>query len=492
MTTDAGGPPGPLLLRGARAPGSSRPVDVRLAGGRIASLAPSGEGEVRPGEEVLDARGATLVPGLVDAHVHWSQWAQARRRVDVGGARDPGEVATIMAAAAPGVPGLVVGHGFRAALWSRPPHKEMLERAAPGVPITLVSDDLHAVWLSPAALARLGRDHPTGLLREHDAFALMGELSAGPDPAELDGWVAAASAEAAARGLTGIRDFEYDDTVAAWARRADAGDLHLRVDAAVWEPWLDVTLDRGHRTGRTVADLVTVGPFKILADGSLNTRTAACHHAYPDPADGYGALNIEPGDLRDLMARVARAGLQPAVHAIGDRANAVVLDAFAHVAGPGRVEHAQLVADRDVARFARPGLVASVQPAHLVDDRDVAERHWPGVHARAYPYADLVAAGARLELGSDAPVAAPDPWAAIAAAVARTGDERPPWHPEQSLDVATALRASCGGRLEVRPGDPADVALLEADPLHADPGTLRAMPVRATVLAGRVTHRSTR
>ncbi|MEJ2890250.1 amidohydrolase [Actinomycetospora aeridis] len=478
-----------LLLRGARSPGSAREIDVRLADGHVASVTPVGEAEVRHGDEVVDARGTTVLPGLVDAHVHWTQWAQVRRRVDVGAARDPEEVATTMAGAATGGPGMVVGHGFRAALWSRPPHKEMLERAAPGVPIALVSDDLHAVWLSPAALVRLGREHPTGLLREHEAFAVMPALSAGPDVAELDRWVAAASAEAAARGLTAVRDFEYDDTVAAWSRRAADGGLALRVDAAVWEPWLAATLDRGHRTGDAVADLVRVGPFKILADGSLNTRTAACHHAYPDPGDGYGALNIDPGDLRDLMVRVARDGLHPAVHAIGDRANAVVLDAFAHVDGPGRVEHAQLVAPEDVARFARPGLVASVQPAHLVDDRDVAERHWPDATARAYPYADLVAAGARLELGSDAPVAAPDPWLAIAAAVARTGDERPPWHPEQSLDVATALRASCGGRLELRLGDPADVVLVEEDPLHADPGTLRAMPVRATVLAGRVTHR---
>ncbi|MEJ2861501.1 amidohydrolase [Actinomycetospora flava] len=480
---------GPVLLHGARTPGSPRAVDVRLAHGVVTEVAPAGELEARPGDEVVDARGATVMPGLVDAHVHWSQWAQVRRRVDVGHARSPEEVATIMAAAAPGAPGLVVGHGFRAALWSRPPHKDVLERAAPGVPIALVSDDLHAVWLSPAGLAHLGRDHPTGLLREQEAFAVMGELSALPDPGELDRWVDAASAEAAARGLTGIRDFEYDDTPSTWVRRAEHG-LSLRVEAAVWGPWLDATLDRHHQTGDVIGHLVRLGPFKILADGSLNTRTAACHHAYPDPDDGHGALNIDPGDLRDLMVRVARHGLHPAVHAIGDRANAVVLDAFAHVTGPGRIEHAQLVASEDVARFARPGLVASVQPAHLVDDRDVAERHWPDVHARAYPYADLVAAGARLELGSDAPVAAPDPWAAIAAAVARTGDERPPWHPEQALDVATALRASCGGHLEVRAGEPADVVLLDEDPLHADPGTLRAMPVRATVLAGRFTHRA--
>ncbi|WP_345411956.1 amidohydrolase [Actinomycetospora chlora] len=475
-----------VVVRGARMPGSGRPLDVRLADGVVAAV--GAEVGVERGDEVVDARGLTVLPGLVDAHVHWSQWAQVRRRVDVGAATSPQEAAATMAAA-PGA-GLVVGHGFRAGLWSAAPHQDLLERAAPGRPIALVSDDLHAVWLSPAALARFGLDHPTGHLREQEAFAVQTRLSAEPDPAELDGWVAAASVEAAARGLTGIRDFEYDDTPAVWARRAARGPLALRVEAAVWEPWLDETLERGHATGDAVAGLVRVGPFKILADGSLNTRTAACHHPYPDPADGHGALNIDPGDLRELMDHVARHGLHPAVHAIGDRANAVVLDAFEHVGGPGRVEHAQLVAAGDVTRFARPGLVASVQPAHLLDDRDVAERHWPDVTARAFPYADLVAAGARLELGSDAPVAPPDPWTAIAAAVARSGDERPPWHPEQALDVATALRASCGGRLELRAGDPADLVLLGDDPLHADPATLRAMPVLATLVGGRFTHRT--
>jgi len=484
----------PVVLRGVHAPGDDRALDVRLAGGVVAAVAEAGTDRdlVRAGDDVVPATGATVLPGLVDAHVHWSQWAEARRRVDVGAARSPEEAATIMAAAAPAATGLVVGHGFRAALWSRPPHRDLLERAAPGVPIALVSDDLHAVWLSPAALARLGRTHPTGLLREQEAMALQAALSGAPDPAELDRWVADASAAAAARGLTGVVDFEYADTVAAWARRAAAGPLTLRVRTAVWEPWLDATAARGQRGGDVVdgtEGLVRVGPFKILADGSLNTRTAACHHPYPDPADGHGALNLEPGDLRALMARAVDQGLVPAVHAIGDRANAVVLDAFEQLGTSGRIEHAQLVAPRDVPRFARAGVVASVQPRHLVDDRDVAERHWPHVTARAFPYADLVAAGTRLVLGSDAPVAPPDPWAAIAAAVARTGEERPPWHPEQALDVGTALRASCGGRLALRLGEPADVVLLGADPLRADVATLREVPVLATVLAGRFTHR---
>ncbi|WP_250637532.1 amidohydrolase family protein [Pseudonocardia sp. HH130630-07] len=189
------------------------------------------------------------------------------------------------------------------------------------------------------------------------------------------------------------------------------------------------------------------------------------------------------------MATAVAHGLHPAVHAIGDRANAVVLDGFGAVAGPGRVEHAQLVSAGDVPRFARPGLVVSVQPQHAPADRDVAERHWGGVTARAFPYADLAAAGARLEFGSDAPVAVPDPWAAIADAVARTDVDRPPWHPEQALDTPTALRAAAAGRDLPGPGEPADLVLVGVDPLTLDPAGMRQMPVLATLRGGEFTHR---
>jgi predicted amidohydrolase YtcJ len=178
------------------------------------------------------------------------------------------------------------------------------------------------------------------------------------------------------------------------------------------------------------------------------------------------------------------------VHAIGDRANAVVLDAFDAVGGPGRIEHAQLVAPADLPRFARPGLVASVQPQHAVADRDVADRHWSGVAGHAFPYAALLAAGARLELGSDAPVSEPDPWAAVADAVTRTDDDRPPWFPEQAIPLPVALRAAAAGRTLPGVGEPADLVVVGADPLRTAPRDLRAIPVLATFRAGECTFRA--
>jgi predicted amidohydrolase YtcJ len=190
-------------------------------------------------------------------------------------------------------------------------------------------------------------------------------------------------------------------------------------------------------------------------------------------------------ELVTLMRRAWEHGIVPAVHAIGDRANQLALDAFEAVGCTGRIEHAQLVSPADLPRFARLGVIASVQPAHAPDDRDIADRHWAGRTARAFPYQSLLAAGATLEIGSDAPVAPLDPWDGVASAVTRTDDDRPAWHPEQRIPLDVALAASCGGRSFVAVGDVADLLVAERDPYG---GELRDMPVVLTMLGGRITH----
>src|SRR5690606_8588499 len=152
----------------------------------------------------------------------------------------------------------------------------------------------------------------------------------------------------------------------------------------------------------------------------------------------------------------------------------------------GRVEHAQLLADRDILRFAELGVEISVQPEHLLDDRDVADRYWPGRTGRAYAFRSLLDSGARLRFGSDAPVAPLDPWVSMAAAVSRTRGGRVPWHPEQRITVGEALAAST--RTTVAVGQPADLVVTDADPFAVDPDALRTMPVAATLLGGRFTH----
>jgi predicted amidohydrolase YtcJ len=188
------------------------------------------------------------------------------------------------------------------------------------------------------------------------------------------------------------------------------------------------------------------------------------------------------------MGAASAAGFRPAVHAIGDRANALALDAFEEIGCHGSIEHAQLLSIKDSPRFSELGVVASVQPEHALDDRDVAEVYWSGRTGGAFALKALLDAGAELALGSDAPVAPLDPWVTMAAAVGRTRDDRAPWHPEQRISALQALAAST--RSFVAVGQPADLVVTDECPEDAAAHVLRTMPVAATLLAGRFTHSS--
>jgi predicted amidohydrolase YtcJ len=480
-----------LLLRRVRVGLGGELGDVRVNDGRVTAI--TGPGSAGFAARVVDGHGGTLLPGLVDAHVHLVQWATFRRRIPLDAARSAAEAVELLLAHLLATPSqleeLVVGAGFRDGLWPDEPHKELLQRALPGRAVALFSADLHTLWLSPAALKLIGREHPTGVLLEGECMSATAQLPTAAVDVQ-DRWVAEAVRTAAARGVTRIVDYEYADTVADWTRRLGQSAPAARISCVIARYLLDQTIERGHRTGDVLPDsggLLTVGPFKLFVDGSLNTRTAYCHDPYPG-GDSLGLLELPPGELVPLLRRASAHGLVPAVHAIGDQANTIALDAFAEVGCPGRIEHAQLLSPADVPRFAGLGVVAAVQPAHQPDDRDVADRHWSGRTARAFPYRSLLDSGARLELGSDAPVAPLDPWDGIAAAVARTDDDRPPWHPEQSIPLADALAAASGGRRGIAVGDVADLVVTVADPAGLSPEDLRTLPVTATILGGHVTH----
>jgi predicted amidohydrolase YtcJ len=483
-----------LVLRNARLPGSDDVVDVGIDAGRIRSIGyrPAGDGQPS-----VDLGGRWLIPGLWDSHVHFSQWAQTSRRLDVSTATSAAETAALVAgrilelSLQPG--DRLVGFGFRDGLWPDTPTSALLDAATGPVPVVLVSGDLHSCWLNSAALAVYGFiGHQTGLLREEDAFAVEHAIDNVPD-ADLDAWADEAARDAAARGVVGIVDLEMTWNLDVWQRRMAAGQNRLRVDFGVYPQHLDEAIARGLCTGQVIADtggLLTVGPLKVITDGSLNTRTAYCFDAYPgltgDTANGI--LSVAPDDLVSLLKRANAAGFRPAVHAIGDRANSVALDAFETVGCTGSIEHAQLLTAADVARFARLGVTASVQPEHALDDRDVADRYWAGRTDRAFRLADLLAAGVPLALGSDAPVAPLDPWVTMSAAVGRSRGDRAAWLPGQAIGRPAALAASARGRHTLSVGQPADLAVCEIDPLVASVADLRRMPVAATLLGGRFTH----
>lgn len=468
------------------------PVDIFIADGRIVDIAPTGALSVRG--EVIDAEGTWAVPGLWDNHVHTVQWALTSERAPLGDVDSAAAAAAAMREVEPLPDGRRVGTGFRDALWADRPSLELLDDATGAVPTYLINADVHSVWLNSAALAREGFRSDDGMLRETDAFEISRRLNA-VDAAHGDRAMLQAGEQAAARGVTGLVDFDMAWSAEAWPRRVRAGFASHRVEFAMYPFDLDRAIGAGLRTGELREDpgapaagrgLVHVGPLKVITDGSLGTRTAACSHAYPGDPDNFGMLTVPSDELVTLLTRATGAGLAVAVHAIGDRAITSALDAFTSTGAVGTIEHVQLVRHTDLARFARLGVVASVQPQHAVDDRDLVDRHWAEQTAIGYPLASLRDAGAQLRFGSDAPVAELDPWHAISAAVSRTDDDRAPWHPEERVTVDQALEASV--RSSVRPGQRADIVLCASDPRTATGEGLRSMNVLATVLAGHVTY----
>ena len=500
---------GPTLLAGARLAGEAGLFDLYLDEGVIATIAPSGASAAPVGAHRIELDGRWVVPGLHDRHVHFSQWAMVSRRLDVAGAGSAADVAALVGASV--AAGATRSSDSAIATASGPTRRAaaVLDAVSGDVPVVLVSADLHACWLNTAALRRHGVEHLTdasGLLREDDCFRLVREIDDVADEV-LDDWVADAAARAAARGVVGITDYEMRWNRDDWARRAAAGFDALRVSFGIYTQHLERAIAEGMRTGDEVpatGGLVTVGGYKVITDGSLNTRTAWCFDPYPGLEGDdhpFGLATVPYDELVPLMIRAAEAGITPAVHAIGDQANARVLDAFEQLAARaqgapgagvrGSIEHAQLLRRSDVARFADLGVVASVQPEHAMDDRDVADHYWAGRTDRAFMLAELAAAGVELALGSDAPVARLDPWIAISAAVGRSRDGREPWHPEQAIEARAALAASTGGRgILPTAGGTADLAVIESDPLATSADALRSMPVAATLLGGRFTHRN--
>ncbi|WP_091734109.1 amidohydrolase [Nocardioides scoriae] len=479
---------------GAAAP--SGPVDVRLSGGRVAEV---GEHLDRPrGTEELDADGRWLTPGLWDQHVHLGQWALASQRLDLTLTRSRQQVLDQVTQHLHDIDELpIVGWGHRPATWSEPPTTEVLDELAGDRPVVLIAGDGHHAWLNRAAMRALSLPEREGMVSESEWFATYPRLVdlVGTDGTAPEAYVHVMH-EAAKRGVTGLVDLEFDQAFSAWPGRVSSGAGLLRVRVGAYVDTLDEFAAAGMRTGQLLpdcGDLVTMGPLKIISDGSLNTRTAWCCSAYA--GGGHGAANISAEGLRAALDHARRSELEVAVHAIGDAAVGQALDAFAATGVRGSVEHAQLVRREDSRRMAALGVRASVQPAHLLDDRALTEVLWPDRTERCFALRWFVDDGVEVVLGSDAPVAPLDPWLAIAAAVHRGAGDDDPWHPEQSLTAAEALAASTDGRGTVAVGDLADLALLDTDPLPS--GTPRDQAAQltgirsdATWVAGRLVHGS--
>jgi predicted amidohydrolase YtcJ len=477
------------------------PVDILIEDGLIRQVAPAVSSEalsseaLASGTPVVEGDGRWLIPGLWDAHVHLGQWALASRRLDLSRTSSPEGVLALVGRAVRESPGRpVIGTGQRAGTWGRQVTVAELDAACAAVPVVLINSDFHHAWLNTAALDALGLARRDGMVAEAEWFAAYPRVARLEEPATHADYRRVLGA-AAAKGVTGLVDFEFGAPWSDWAQRWHQGCDLLRVR---WSPYADqlgsvregglpsgVPLSTGSALPEA-DERLTVGSLKIISDGSLGTRTAWCCEPYADTA-GYGAPNLSGEELGALLAEGRGRGLSVATHAIGDRALEAALAAYAATGARGSIEHAQLTTSHAIIEMAQMGLVASVQPAHLLDDHETTDRVWADRAGRCFTFRSMLDHGVEVALGSDAPVAPLDPWLAIAAAVHRgqPGDE--PWHPEQAITVAEAIAASAGGS-RIAAGQPGDLALLDSDPLASDAAALRAMHVALTCVAGKVVH----
>jgi predicted amidohydrolase YtcJ len=497
-------------------------------GGRILEVGTRAALEPKlDGGRFLDLSGCTLTPGFTDAHIHLLDWAFARLEVDLSACATPATAVRPIAAAAAatGPDQWVRGRGWSLERWGGAPPLHLLDEATGPVPAALYSQDMHALWVNSAALARAGVDRdtpdpgggrigraadgsPSGVLYERAAALLAAAL---PPYGEQDAAHAVLDAQRALHrwGVTGVQIAVLEGPMhpnplrVLTALRED-GRLRLRVLQHLPVALLDEAIALGLRSGLG-DDWIRIGALKMFLDGTLGSRTAWLAEPYAGTSADRGMQLLPAETFRAAVARGAAAGLASMVHAIGDSAVALALDVLAEPTArgpslPHRIEHVQLMPAGRAGDAGRAGIVCSMQPSHLMTDRLAADRHWgPERASRAFACRSLAEAGAVLAFGSDAPVDPPDPrWGLYAASfrLDRAGTPAGGWHPSERLERHAALRAytfgpayaaGVAGRLGcLAPGAAADFVAWRGDPLAVPAAALLELAVGVTVMNGEV------
>jgi predicted amidohydrolase YtcJ len=478
-----------------------------------------------PGAVRIDAKGRTLLPGLIDAHGHVMGLGLGAIRLDLAGTTSLADLqARLKAYAAANPEGWIIGRGWNQELWpdKRYPTAADLDAVVADRPVALERVDGHALVVNRAALkaaavtaatrdpagGKIERDaagNPTGLLVD-SAMALVESKIPPPSVADRERALARAQEIMLGHGLTAVADMgtsAEDWAVMENAARYAQSQVRIMAYSAGLEP-----LARIARNGPSpwlFGDRLRIVGVKLYADGALGSRGAWLKRPYADQPDTRGLRFLTDAQLREQAGRAAAAGFQPAIHAIGDAANAQVISAYEALAKTysgdrrWRIEHVQVVDPADIPRIGRAGIIASMQPTHQTSDRTMAEaRLDPPRLKGAYAWNSIARSGARLAFGSDFPVESPNPFPGLAAAISRQDPNGfPPggWRPEERVSFETALagftrEAAYAGFAEDRigslePGKWADFILVDRDVSAVDPQSLAATQVLETWVAGK-------
>jgi len=485
-----------------------------------------------PATRVVDLAGGTLLPGFTDAHFHLRNFGTLLRTLNLVGTRSWEDVVMRVGERAAALPAneWIIGRGWDQNDWDVKefPTNAAIEAALPGRLVYLRRVDGHAALASRAALERAGitaatpdppggrivRDaagEPTGVLVDAAVDAVRSIIPE-PTDAERDSILTVAVRECAAAGLTGVHDAGTDTrTLEALARMDAAGRLPIRVYSFVdtADPGFLRVLEAGPRVAQG-SERLTVRGAKIHLDGALGSRGGAMLAPYSDDPANVGLLQHDDEEFTHLTSLAWERGFQIAVHAIGDRANRMTLDRYeallrdAAVGGGGdrrpRVEHAQILAPADIARFGALGVIASMQPTHATSDMPWVEVRVGADRLRGgYAWRSLIDSGARVAFGSDCPVESHRPLLGVYAAVTRQsvdGEPRGGWMPGERVTRLEAIEGFTTGAAyasfdETRlgtlaVGKEADCVLLDANPLDVDARELPRVRVLGTWVGGQL------
>ena len=526
--------PADLIVTNARiyTVDEGRPVAEAMAirGGRIDFI-----GSVRgalahrgSATRVLDLAGRTVIPGMVDAHAHLRGLGEALRTVDLTGTRSYDEVIARVAARAKELPAgsWVLGRGWDQNDWAdtRFPTHEALSRAVPGHPVFLERVDGHAAIANARAMQaanlsatatdpaggrieRMAGGAPSGVFVD-DAMGLVAQAIPALTRAEVRALTIAAIREANRWGLTGIHDAGVSrETIDVYESLAAEGKYDLRnyVMISSEDSTIDHYLRRGPQNGLHEGRL-WIRSIKISADGALGSRGAALLEPYSDEPSHSGLVTTPPERIRAIAERALRAGFQVNVHAIGDRGNRLVLDAFEDAlrtvpAGDHRfrIEHAQILHHSDIPRFAELDVIPSMQAVHQTSDMYWAgNRLGPTRLYGAYAWRSLLATGVIIPNGSDFPVEAVNPLLSFKAAITRSDARDWPlggWFPEQRMTRDEALKSMTiwpahaafqeNELGSLSPGKYADFVVLDRDIMTVAEESILGTEVVATYLGGR-------
>lgn len=496
------------------------------AQGRVSKLLQRGDKRPERLDFRLDAKGRTVIPGLIDAHGHVMGLGEAALSLDLSGTKSLAEAQDALRryAAERPTPLWIRGGGWNQERWQlgRFPTAADIDAIAQSRPVVLDRVDGHALLANSAAMAaagisaatkdppggRIERDakgQPTGVFVDSAQQLIMAVVPA-MLPRERDAALVKAQDILLGYGITATADMGTSpDDWLTMRRAGDAGRLKVRIISyAGGIPALLAIAGTGPTPWLYDGRLRMVG-VKLYDDGALGSRGAWLKAPYADAPGQKGLRFLEDAKLRNLMSRAAMDGFQTAVHAIGDAANEQVLGAIEELSDTykgdrrWRIEHAQIVDPTDLPRFAKNGVIASMQPVHQTSDHVMAEaRLGPGRLGGAYAWKTMLDNKVPLAFGSDYPVESPNPFPALAAAISRQDPSgQPPggWQPQQAISIAEAVRAftttaAYAGFAEDRigsltPGHFADFVILDRDIFNAGAADLRAAKAVETWIAGK-------